>query len=263
MFVASAFVGEPLGVVLFVEVAEVGECEVEPGGFVGGEDEALVDREDALQAFAGGEDDDALCEDGLALQVPEGEVDVRVVGDVQAGAFLEDGRAVVLGRKDGAFEVLDEERDQFVEHYLALLGRADFCLCAERLLRFPDSSGQVLADLNLYLADLAVEGNQLASLDLFYFIFVGWFLLMDNSCLYRSVWDLLGVSEGECGRFEGIFDFDLEVKLLVLGAEGDIVCAGGDCSKFMRQFFLLNGHYAPLCLTHWLNQPQSPLALAD
>lgn len=88
---AGSFCGEPVLIVSLGELFEAFFGKMEPGGLVCREDESFADREDALQAFGGRDDDDILCVDGFAGKMPKGKVGARIVRYVELLALLEQG----------------------------------------------------------------------------------------------------------------------------------------------------------------------------
>jgi hypothetical protein len=96
MIVACLLAAQPFLVVGLREVGEAFLGEMEPGWLIGGEDESLEDCKDALKSFAGRYYDHAFSKHPAGRIVTEGEVGLRVVGDVEIGRSLEKRTTVVL-----------------------------------------------------------------------------------------------------------------------------------------------------------------------
>ena len=85
MVVACLFAAEPLFVVRFGEVCKAFLGEMEPGELVCCEDKSLENCVNPLKALAGGNDDDSFREHPSRGVMPEGEVSLGVVGDIEIG----------------------------------------------------------------------------------------------------------------------------------------------------------------------------------
>lgn len=83
MVVPCLFAAQPILIISLREVRKSLLGDMEPSGLIGREDQSLEDGKDPLESLVGAHHDYPLCEHFLGGVMSEGEVGLRVVGNIE------------------------------------------------------------------------------------------------------------------------------------------------------------------------------------